>query len=128
MNRHTVGYLVIAGVGLGAVYLWQQGKKGRAAAAKGRAVTTSSKGNVVTTPVQRSKVAWFASANPLDLLNGIGKKVEHGPGQSLGQSQTDYRIPFGNAQSFAASRSSPKATVMSNYRPSSWARINFYYK
>jgi hypothetical protein len=128
MNRHTVSYVIIAGVGLGALYLWQQGKKGRSTAAKARAVTSSAKGNVVSTPVQPSKVAWFAPANPFELLGNIGKKITHGAGASLGQSQHDYRIPFGNPQSFAAARGSPKATVMSNYRPSAWAPISFYYK
>lgn len=127
-TKQTIGLILITAVG-GAAALWLYNTlaSGDNSPATARAVTDSTKGGLTTTPVQLSKVAAVAIGDPLQWIGSVTNRAAQAIPSNLsnGSAATDWRLPFGNPESQAAASNAPKATNVSNYRPSSWSSINF---
>lgn len=126
MSRE-IGLLGLAVVGgLAAVYLYKKLQSGTSPATA-RNITDSTKGSVTTSPINLARVAAVGISDPLKWIrSGANRAASLIPSNlSNGSAATNWRIPFGNPESANAASSAPKATNISNYRPSSWASVNF---
>jgi hypothetical protein len=123
-----IGLVLITAVG-GAAALWLYNtlSSGDNSPATSRAVTDSTKGSLTTTPIQLSKVAAVAIGDPLQWIGSVTNRAAQVIQGNLsnGSAPVNWRIPFGNPESQAAASNSPKSTNVSNYRPSSWASVQF---
>jgi hypothetical protein len=123
-----ISLIVVTAVG-GAAALWLYNKlsSGDNSPATARAVTDSTKGGFTTTPIQLSKVAAVAIGDPLQWIGSVTNRAAQIIPSNLsnGSAATDWRLPFGNPESAKAASTAPKATNVSNYRPSSWASVQF---
>jgi hypothetical protein len=123
-----IGLGVVIAVGAAAAYWLYTNLQQGNSPATARAVTDTAKsGSLVTTPVLLSKVAAVAIKNPLDWVGSVTNRAAQliPGGLSNGGVAQDWRIPFGNPESQAAAGAAPKATNVSNYRPSGWASVQF---
>ena len=95
-----------------------------------RDVTTTRKegitgGNISTTPIKTSDVAYVAPKSTLQLLvgkaaSGINAIIPSGQSRVPASSKL---TPFQNVRSAAAAYNSPIQGTAANYRPSSWAGL-----
>lgn len=125
-NKH-VGVIVLTVVGAGAAYWLYKTMQANTAPATAAGVTNTAKtGGIVTTPFFR-QIAAVLIRDPLSWAgNAAARAASLIPGGlSNGSAPVDWRIPFGNRESQAAAGAAPKATNISNYRPTSWASIPF---
>lgn len=127
MSRKAISGVVLIGIGAVAAYWWYSTVKQQQAAASARAVTDSIKGNVATSPVQPSKVAFAGLSDPLGAITAPIDRLTNRITSSLGinSAATDYRVRQGNPASAEAAFESPTNTNVSNYRPSLWAPVVF---
>jgi hypothetical protein len=121
----TTVVLVLVG-GAAAYWLYRSLQTGNSPATA-RGVTDTTKGSIVSTPVSLGRVAAVAIGDPLKWIGSVTNRAAQLIPSNLsnGSAATNWRIPFGNPESQAAASSAVKATNVSNYRPTSWAPMNF---
>lgn len=124
MNKLVSSVALIAVGGVAAYWLYQSQKYGHSPATA-KQVTNTGKGSLTSTPIQTGRVAAIGVADPLAWIGSITNRAASLIPSNLsnGSAAINWRIPFGNAESQAAASSAPKATNVSNYRPSAWAPI-----
>ena len=127
MSRKAISGVMLLGIGAVAAYWWYSTVKQQQASASAKSVTDSVKGDVSTSPIQPSKVAFAGLADPLGAITAPVNKLTDVITSSLGinSAATDYRIRQGNPASAEAAFESPTNTNVSNYRPSLWAPVVF---
>lgn len=119
--------LALLAVGVAASYWLYRNLQSGTSPATARNVTNSTKGSLTTTSISLSRVAAVAIGDPLKWIGSVTNRAASLIPSNLsnGSAATNWRIPFGNPESQAAAANAPKATNVSNYRPSSWASVNF---
>jgi hypothetical protein len=121
----TLSTIALLGIGgFAAYYLWQNQKYGHSPATA-KQVTNTGKGSINSSPIQTGRVAAIGVADPLKWIGSITNRAANLIPSNLanGSAPTNWRIPFGNPESQAAASNAPKATNVSNYRPSAWAPV-----
>lgn len=125
----TIALIAVTAVGgAAAIWLYNTMMAGGNAPATARGVTDSAKsGSLRTTSIQLSKVAAVAISDPLKWIGSVADRAAQLIPSNLsnGSVAQDWRIPFGNPESRDAALNSPDQTNISNYRPSSWAPVQF---
>jgi hypothetical protein len=123
-----IGAVALTAVGLAALYWLVKSLQEGTSPATAQGVTgTAKSGSLITTPVLLSKVAAVAIKNPLDWVGHVTNRAAQliPANLSNGSYPGNWRVPFGNPESEAAAGAADKYTNISNYRPSSWASIQF---
>lgn len=119
----TFGLIAIGGVA--AYYLFQAQKYGHSPATA-KQVTDTGKGSIKSSPIQSGRVAAVGVSDPLKWIGSITNRAATLIPSNLanGSAPVNWRMPFGNPESQAAASNAPKATNVSNYRPSAWAPVS----
>jgi hypothetical protein len=120
----SVALLLIGGAAF--YYLYRSLQSGNSPATA-RGVTDSTKGSITSTPISLSRVAAVAIGDPLKWVGSVTNRAAQLIPSNLsnGSYAGNWRLPFGNPESAAAASQAVKQTNVSNYRPSTWAGVNF---
>jgi methyl-accepting chemotaxis protein len=127
MSRKAIGGVTLLVIGAAAAYWWYSRVKQDQSSVTAKSVTDTTKGDLSSTPLQTSKIAFAGLADPLNAIVQPVDRVINRIQSSLGinSAATDYRVRQGNPASAEAAFESPTNTNVSNYRPSLWAPITF---
>lgn len=127
MSHKAVSFVLLGGAAV-IGFLWlRRSLEEASATATAQGVTSSVKGDgAPVTPIQPVAANTAAPADPLAWLSAVTNRAALVVKQSLqGNSLTDWRVPFGNAESADAALNSPSQTNASNYRTNPWSSVQF---